>query len=159
MILVNFPNHKGFPKSQPRTGHTREPDPTHNELKHTITRKTAAHERNQTHLTFTRTHTPLPPHSLSHPHARAHPPGEPSPARSPPTSPPAPPPAASPAAVPAAPGVTVQSVHCTFPIVFGYISYQIRIVLYLNVSSVYLDLSRIYINWPWPRFLEILLEI
>ena len=23
-------------KSQPRTGHTREPDPTHNELKHTI---------------------------------------------------------------------------------------------------------------------------
>ena len=24
-------------KSQPRTGHTREPDPTHNELKHTIT--------------------------------------------------------------------------------------------------------------------------
>ena len=25
-------------KSQPRTGHTREPDPTHNELKHTITR-------------------------------------------------------------------------------------------------------------------------
>ena len=28
-------------KSQPRTGHTREPDPTHNELKHTITRKTA----------------------------------------------------------------------------------------------------------------------
>ena len=28
-------------KSQPRTGHTREPDPTHNELKHTITRKKA----------------------------------------------------------------------------------------------------------------------
>ena len=27
-------------KSQPRTGHTREPDPTHNELKHTTTRKT-----------------------------------------------------------------------------------------------------------------------
>ena len=27
------------PKSQPRTGHTREPDPTHNELKHTATRK------------------------------------------------------------------------------------------------------------------------
>ena len=26
-------------KSQPRTGHTREPDPTHNELKHTATRK------------------------------------------------------------------------------------------------------------------------
>ena len=68
-------------KSQPRTGHTRGPDPTHNELKHTITRKTAAHERNQTHLTLTRTHTPLPPHSLSHPHARAHSPGEPSPTR------------------------------------------------------------------------------
>ena len=32
-------------KSQPRTGHTREPDPTHNELKHTTTRKTATHER------------------------------------------------------------------------------------------------------------------
>ena len=45
-------------KSQPRTGHTREPDPTHNELKHTITRKTAAHERNQTHLTFTRVIVP-----------------------------------------------------------------------------------------------------
>ena len=148
MILVNFPNQKGFPKSQPRTGHTREPDPTHNELKHTITRltrKTATHERNpDTPHVHTHTHN-TPPHSLSHPHARAHPPGEPSPARSPPTSPPAPPPAASPAAVPAAPGVTVQSVHCTFPIVFGYISYQIRIVLYLNVSSVYLDLSRIYI--------------
>ena len=27
-----------LPKSQPRTEHTREPDPTHNELKHTITR-------------------------------------------------------------------------------------------------------------------------
>ena len=57
-------------KSQTRTGHTREgrePEPTHNELKHTITRKTAAHERNQTHLTFTRTHTPLPPHIRSPP--------------------------------------------------------------------------------------------
>ena len=32
----------GEPKSQPQTGHTREPDPTHNELKHTIiTRKTS----------------------------------------------------------------------------------------------------------------------
>ena len=92
-------------KSQPRTGHTREPDPTH-KLKHTIIRKTATHERNHntyTHLTFTRTRTPLPPHSLSHPHARAHPPGEPSPAPSPPASPPAPPPADSPAAAPAAP--------------------------------------------------------
>ena len=27
------------PKSQPRTGHTREPDPKHNALKHTTTRK------------------------------------------------------------------------------------------------------------------------
>ena len=46
-------------KSQPRTGHTREPDPTHNELKHTTTRKTATHERTpETNLTFTRTHTP-----------------------------------------------------------------------------------------------------
>ena len=35
-----------FYTSQPRTGHTREPDPTHNELKHTTTRKTATHERN-----------------------------------------------------------------------------------------------------------------
>ena len=25
--------------TEPRTGHTREPEPTHNELKHTITRK------------------------------------------------------------------------------------------------------------------------
>ena len=34
-----------FVTSQPRTGHTREPDPTRNELKHTTTRKTATHER------------------------------------------------------------------------------------------------------------------
>ena len=63
----------------------------------------------QTNLTFTRsTHKPperrtMPinrrhrpasqPHSLSHPHARARWPVEPSPARAPPTSPPAPPPA------------------------------------------------------------------
>ena len=49
-------------KSQPRTGHTREPDPTHNELKHTITRKTATHERNPdtpAHA-HTHTHTPTP---------------------------------------------------------------------------------------------------
>ena len=39
-------------KSQPRTGHTREPDPTHNDLKHTITRKTAAHERNTVRVIF-----------------------------------------------------------------------------------------------------------
>ena len=47
-------------KSQPRTGHTREPDPTHNELKHTTTRKTATHKTEnapQTNLTFTRSHT------------------------------------------------------------------------------------------------------
>ena len=44
-------------KSQPRTGHTREPDPTHNELKHTTTRKTATHER-----------TPDKPHVHTHTH-------------------------------------------------------------------------------------------
>ena len=32
-------------KSQPRTGHTREPDPTNNALKHTTTRKTAIRHR------------------------------------------------------------------------------------------------------------------
>ena len=31
------------PKSQPRTGHTREPDPTNNVLKHTTTRETQTH--------------------------------------------------------------------------------------------------------------------
>ena len=41
----------------PRTGHTREPDPTHNELKHTTTRKTATHER-----------TPDKPHVHTHTH-------------------------------------------------------------------------------------------
>ena len=54
------PDTQRYPlKSQPRTGHTREPDPTHNELKHTTTRKTATHERTpdkRTNLTFTRTH-------------------------------------------------------------------------------------------------------
>ena len=47
-------------KSQPRTGHTREPDPTNNALKHTTTRKTATHERNPDapHVhTHTHTHT------------------------------------------------------------------------------------------------------
>ena len=46
-------------KSQARTGHTREPDPTHNELKHTTTRKIATHDVTnapQTNLTFTRAH-------------------------------------------------------------------------------------------------------
>ena len=69
-----------FLKSQPRTGHTREPDPKHNALKHTTTRKTATHERGTPRRTQPRrtsrrhahTHTHLPPHSLSHPHARAH---------------------------------------------------------------------------------------
>ena len=41
-------------KSEPRTGHTRVPDSTHNELKHTTTHKTATHER-----------TPDKPHVLS----------------------------------------------------------------------------------------------
>ena len=47
-------------KSQPRTGHTREPNPTNNALKHTTTRKTATHERNPDapHVhTHTHTHT------------------------------------------------------------------------------------------------------
>ena len=55
--------HKGLVqhvKSQPRTGHTREPDPKHNALKHTTTRNTATHERNTDapHVdTHTHTHT------------------------------------------------------------------------------------------------------
>ena len=44
-------------KSEPRTGHTRVPDSTHNELKHTTTRKTATHER-----------TPDKPHVHTHTH-------------------------------------------------------------------------------------------
>ena len=47
-------------KSQPRTGHTREPDPTHSELKHTITRKTATHERNPDTPAHVHTHTHTP---------------------------------------------------------------------------------------------------
>ena len=39
MNQVNSREYLPF-KPQPRTGHTREPDPTHNELKHTTTRKT-----------------------------------------------------------------------------------------------------------------------
>ena len=69
-----------------RTRHTSSSTQSHAKQRHT-------NHATQAHLTSTHTH--LPPHSLSHPHARAHPPGEPSPARSPPTSPPAPPPAAS----------------------------------------------------------------
>ena len=57
-------------KSQPRTGHTREPDPTHNELKHTTTRKTASHERtpDKPHV---HTHTHTPPATLPQPPPRA----------------------------------------------------------------------------------------
>ena len=60
-----------------------------NRTRHTTSSSTQSHAEQQhtnatqTHLTFTRTHTypsRQPPHSLSHPHARAHPPGEPSPA-------------------------------------------------------------------------------
>ena len=56
-------------KSQQRTGNTREPDPTHNELKHTTTRKTASHERtpDKPHV-HTHTHT-----SCQNPSARATP--------------------------------------------------------------------------------------
>ena len=58
--------------SQPRTGHTREPDPTHNELKHTITRKTATHERNpDTPHVHKHTHTHTPPATLPQPPPRA----------------------------------------------------------------------------------------
>ena len=51
------------PKSQPRTGHTREPDPTHLKLKHETTRGTPTHESTHqtdlthTHITHTHTHT------------------------------------------------------------------------------------------------------
>ena len=46
VVEAHGSGNKRYPlKSQPRTGHTREPDPTHNELKHTTTRKTATHER------------------------------------------------------------------------------------------------------------------
>jgi hypothetical protein len=46
-------------KSQPRTGHTREPDPKHLEQKHKATHKTATHERTpdrQTSRSHTHTH-------------------------------------------------------------------------------------------------------
>ena len=56
-------------KSQQRTGNTREPDPTHNELKHTTTRKTATHERTpEKPQVHTHTHT-----SCQNPSARATP--------------------------------------------------------------------------------------
>ena len=48
-----------------------------NRTRHTTSSSTQSHAKQQhtnatqTHLTFTRTHTQLPPHSLSHPHARA----------------------------------------------------------------------------------------
>ena len=76
------------PKSQPRTGHTREPDPTHLKLKHETTRGTPTHESTHqtdlthTHLATRRTmsieQTTPPtsrPHSLSHHRARARAPG------------------------------------------------------------------------------------
>ena len=98
--------------SQPRTGHTREPDPTHLKLRHRTTRGTATHERTHTKQTsFTHTHTPRDRRTMSEDdtarltrtHTLSHAPGGPSPARSPPTTPPAPPPVAPPAAAPAAP--------------------------------------------------------
>ena len=58
-------------KSQPRTGHTREPDPTHNELKHTTTRKTASHERTPADKPHVHTHTHTPPATLPQPPPRA----------------------------------------------------------------------------------------
>ena len=99
----------------PRTGHTREPDPTHNapstqpHAKQQLTNATRQTSCSHAHthlprrtMPINRRHRPASqPHSLSHPHARAHSPVEPSPARAPPTAPPAPPPAAStPAAAP-----------------------------------------------------------
>ena len=85
--------HASILKSQPRTRHTREPDPTHSELKaHNHTNQQLT---NAPSLTFTRTHTHLPngdrcqrtpPRmtarmtatlTLSHPHARARSPVEP----------------------------------------------------------------------------------
>ena len=98
----------------PRTGRA-------NRTRHTTRSSTQPHAKQQltnatrqtscshahTHLPrrtmpINRRHRPASqPHSLSHPHARAHSPVEPSPARAPPTAPPAPPPAAStPAAAP-----------------------------------------------------------
>ena len=71
-------------KSQPRTGHTREPDPTHLKLRHRTTRRTATHERThtkQTSLTHSHTHTSRsendvrrrhrPPHTHTHTQPRA----------------------------------------------------------------------------------------
>ena len=73
-----------LPKSQPRTGHTREPDPTHLKLRHRTTRRTATHERThtkQTSLTQSHTHTSRsendvrrrhrPPHTHTHTQPRA----------------------------------------------------------------------------------------
>ena len=59
--LPPWANHSVSSKSQPRTRHTREPDPTHSELKHTTTRKPATHERtpDKPHVhTHTLTHLP-----------------------------------------------------------------------------------------------------
>ena len=88
-----------------RTGPDTQRAQTHN---HTQNSNSRCHERTpdkphvHTHTQTSRTkndainrrHRPASqPHSLSHPHARARWPVEPSPARAPPTSPPAPPPA------------------------------------------------------------------
>ena len=69
--FLHFPT-----KSQPRTGHTREPDPTHNELKHTITRKTGKQQHSRTQPRHTsrsqvHTHTHTPPATLPQPPPRA----------------------------------------------------------------------------------------
>ena len=84
-------------RTHARTGPDTQRAQSHNHTQYSNTRTQPRHT-SRSHA-----HTNLPPHSLSHRHARAHPPGEPSPERSPPTSPPAPPPAASPAAPGAAP--------------------------------------------------------
>ena len=75
-------------RTHARTGPDTQRAQAHNHTQNSNTRTQPDTPHVHTH---THSHTPLPPHSLSHPHARAHPPGEPSPARSPPTSPPAPP--------------------------------------------------------------------
>ena len=60
-------------KSEPRTGHTRVPDSTHNELRHTSTRKTATHERtSQTNKPHVHTHTHIPPDRRTMPINRRH---------------------------------------------------------------------------------------
>ena len=45
-------------KSQPRTGHTREPNSTHLKLKRKTTREKPTHERTPNQTNLTHTHTP-----------------------------------------------------------------------------------------------------